>query len=93
LFQVSAHFRHAVFEFMQLVLDLLQVTKRGQRRFVNSRAGLKVNVLSKHTEPNAARTNDVTAISRFFVADKAKDRSLAGAVATDKPNMFARIHL
>ena len=41
LFQIVAGLRHAMLELMHLVLDLLQVAKGGERRFVHGRPGLR----------------------------------------------------
>jgi hypothetical protein len=80
-------------QLVHLVLDLLQATERGQRRFVDCRAWFEVNVLVQEAQLNVARAHDVAAIRCFFTSDETKDRALAGAVSTNEPNVFAGVHL
>jgi hypothetical protein len=51
-----------------------------------------VYVLSEQAEMTTS-AHQVSAVGSLFTAHQAKDRSLAGAVASDQPNVFARIYL
>ena len=64
LFQIVAGVSHAMLELVHLVFDLLQMTKRRERRLVDRRAGLEVNVLVQQAELHAARAHHVAAIRR-----------------------------
>jgi hypothetical protein len=78
---------------VHFVLDLLKPAKRRERRFVNRRSLLEVNVLGEQTQFQSSRPHYFTAIRRLFAGDEAKDGCFAGAVSTDKPNVLARINL
>jgi hypothetical protein len=78
---------------MHLVLDLLQVAKGRQRRFVYGRSRLEVYVLSEQAKANTAGANQVATIGSLFAAKQAKDRRLAGAIAANKSYVLARINL
>jgi hypothetical protein len=52
-----------------------------------------VNVLGQKTELQRAGARDFTAIGCFITSYEPKDGRLAGAVATDKSHVFARIYL
>jgi len=78
---------------MHLMFDLLQTSKRGERRLMNSRAGLEVNVLVQQSEFHSARAHDVTTIGGFITSDETKDRALTGAIAAYKTDVLAGIDL
>jgi len=78
---------------VHLVFDLLQMPKRRQRRLVNGRAGLEMNVLSQQTETHSSRTDDLAAIRWLFIIDESKNCCLAGSVSTHQPDMFTWINL
>lgn len=80
-------------QYVHLVLNLLEMAKRSERRLVDRGPGFKVNVLGQQTETQAAGTYDFTAIRRLFVIDQVKDRRLARAVAAYQPDMLTRIYL
>src|SRR5262249_34864671 len=91
--EIIAGFRHAMFQLVHLVFDLLQTSECGESRFMNGRAWFEVNVLVQQPEFYAARANHVTAISGFLSSNETKDGALAGAVATDEANVLAGVHL
>ncbi len=93
LFQIVAGVCHAMLQLVHLVLDLLQTTEGSERRFVDGRAGLEVNVLVQQAELHSARAHDVTTIRCLIPSDETEDRALAGPVAADEPDVFTRIHL
>jgi hypothetical protein len=80
-------------ELVHLVFDLLQPTKRSERRLVNRRAGLEVNVLVQQAQLHSARAHHVATIRCLITSDETKDRALAGAVSAYQSDVFARIHL
>jgi hypothetical protein len=93
LFQIFARVGHAMLKLVHFVLNLLKPAERGERRFVNRRARLEMNMLREQAKPQAARPHDVAAVGRFFSGDEPKDCRLACAVATDKSDVLARIDL
>src|SRR2546429_5962642 len=80
-------------QFMQLVLDLLQMAKRGQRRFMHSRARLEVNMLRQQSELEPARPRNFAAIRSLFFVYQTENRGLARAVASDQTDVLTRIDL
>ena len=93
LFQIVSRVGHAVLELVHLMLDLLQATKCCERRLVNSRASLEVDVLVQQAQLHATRAHNLAAIGRFLTTDQTKDRALAGAVSTDQSDVFSGIYL
>jgi hypothetical protein len=93
LFEIVTRISHAVLELVHLVFNLLKSPERAQRRFVNCRSRFEVNVLGQKTELQRAGARDFTAIGCFITSYEPKDGRLAGAVATDKPHVLARINL
>jgi hypothetical protein len=91
--QIVAGISHAMLELVHLVLDLLETAKRSERRLMDRRAGLEVNVLVQQAEFHATGTHDVAAIRCLIASDETKDRALSGAVAADKTDVFTGIHL
>ena len=92
-FQVVAGVRHAMLQLVHLMFDLLQTTKRGERRLVDRRARFEMNVLVQQAQLHAARAHHVATIRCLFTSDEPKDRALAGAVSTYKSNVLAGVHL
>ena len=80
-------------QLMHLVLDLLQMAKRRQRRFMHSRARVEVNMLRQQSELEPARPRNFAAIRSLFFVYQAKNRRLAGAVASDQTDMLTGIDL
>jgi len=80
-------------QLVHLMFDLLQTSKCGERRLMNCRAGLEVNMLVQQTEFHSARAHDVATICRFITSDETKDRALTGAVAAYKSDVLTRIDL
>jgi hypothetical protein len=78
---------------MHFVFNLLKPTERGERGLMDRRALFEMNVLCEQAKLQAARAHNVALIRRLFAGDQPKDCGLAGAVATDKPDMLARIDL
>jgi hypothetical protein len=93
LLEIVAGVGHAMFELVHFMFDLLETTKRGERRLVNRRTGLEVNMLVQQTQLHAARTHHITTIRGFITSDETKDRALTGAIAAYQSNVLARIHL
>src|SRR2546426_758948 len=80
-------------QLMHLVLDLLQMAKRRQRRFMHSRARVEVNMLGQQSELESAGTRNFAAIRSLFFVYQAKNRRLAGAVTSDQTDMLTGIDL
>src|SRR5205807_7149047 len=80
-------------QLMHLVLDLLQMAKRRQRRFMHSRARLETNMLRQQSELEPARPCNFAAIRSLFFVYQTKNRRLAGAVASDQTDVLTRIDL
>src|SRR5438552_776871 len=80
-------------QLMHLVLDLLQMAKRRQRRFMHSRARVEVNMLRQQSELEPARPRNFAAIRSLFFVYQPKNRRLAGAVASDQTDMLTGIDL
>ena len=78
---------------MHLVLDLLQMAKRRERRFMHSRAHVEVNMLREQSGLEPARPRNLAAIRSLFFVYQAKNRRLAGAVTSDQTDMLTRIDL
>ena len=60
---------------------------------MDCRTGFEVDVLVQQAELHVTGADDVAAIRSVIASDETKDRALAGAIATDKSNVFARIYL
>jgi hypothetical protein len=58
-----------MFQLMHLVLNLLQVSKGGERRFMHRGTGFKIHVLGQKTKAHIACAHDVAAIRRLLVID------------------------
>jgi len=80
-------------ELVHLVLNLLQVTKRRKRGFMNSRSRFKMYMLLKQSKFQALRSDYLALIGRFLAINEAKDRCLAGAIATYEPDVLAGVYL
>jgi hypothetical protein len=93
LIKIVNRFAHAMLEDVHLVLNLLEMSKRSQRRLMDRGPGFKVNMLGEQTETQASGTYDFTAIRRLVVINQVKDRCLTRAVAPHEPDMLTRIHL
>src|SRR2546426_6134299 len=78
---------------MHLVLDLLQMAKRRERRFMHSRAHIEVNMLREQSGLEPARPRNLAAIRSLFFVYQAKDRRLAGAVTSDQTDMLTGVDL
>jgi hypothetical protein len=78
---------------MHLMLNLLQMTKGGERRFVHGRAWLKMDMLCEESKTNAASANYFPLVGCFFTAKQPKNSGLPSAVATDKTDMLTGINL
>ena len=50
-------------------------------------------MLVQQAQTNAARAHDIAAIGRLITSDETEDRALAGAVSTDKSDVFSGIDL
>ena len=92
-FEIISGVGHTMLELMHIMFDLLQPAKGCECRFVDRRSFFEVNVLGQQTEFQSAGAHDLTAIRRFIVRNQPEDRGLARAVATNQPDMLARIYL
>jgi hypothetical protein len=93
LFEIFARVGHAMLKLVHFVFDQLKPAERGERGFVNRRAGFEMNMLCEQAKLQAARPHDVAAVNRFFSGNEPKDSRLACAVATYKSDVLARIDL
>src|SRR5215510_7245430 len=91
--EIVTGLRHAMFQLVHLVFDLLQTSERSESRLMNGRTRFEMNVLVQQAEFHSARANHVAAIGGFLGSDETKDGALAGAVATDKSDVLAGVHL
>src|SRR2546425_5015492 len=80
-------------QLMHLVLDLLQVAKRRERRFMHSRARVEVNMLREQSELESAGTHNFAAIRSLFFVYQAKNRRFAGAVTPYQTDMLTGVDL
>src|ERR1700754_4633061 len=93
LLEIVAGVSHAMLQLMHLMFDLLQTPEGCQRRFMNRRTGLEVNVLIQQTQFHSTSAHNISTIRRFITSDETKDRALTGAIAAYEPNVLTRIHL
>jgi hypothetical protein len=91
--EVVAGLGHAVFELVHLVLDALEVLEGGERRLMDGRARLEVDVLFEQPEAQAARAHHLAAVGRLLAGDEAEEGRLARAVAADQPDVLAGVEL
>jgi hypothetical protein len=91
--EIVGRLGHAVFEFVHLVLDLLEASEGCERRFMDGHARLEIDVLFEQAEFESTRTHYVAAVGRLFAANQAKQGGLARAVAPDEADMLARVDL
>jgi hypothetical protein len=84
---------HAVFQLVQLVFDLLQMTERGEGRFVNCRTWLEMNVLRQESEPYSARAHNFASVRALLTTDQTKYCCLTRAIPTDQAHMLTGIDL
>jgi hypothetical protein len=78
---------------VHLVLDALKFAEGRERRLVDGRARLEINMLFEQSEPDAACAHNVAAVGRLFACDEAEQSGLARAVATNKPDVLAGVDL
>jgi hypothetical protein len=82
-----------MFEFVHLVLYLLEMTERCESRLMHRGAWLKLYVLVQETESHSSRSDDLAAICGFISSDETKHRTLSRAVATDKTHVLPGVYL
>jgi len=78
---------------VHLVLNLLQPAEGSQSRLMNRRSGFEVNMLVKPTKFDDAGTHHLATVSSLLSSHQPEDRALAGAISTDKADVFAGIDL
>jgi hypothetical protein len=80
-------------QLVHLMLNLLEVSERGESRFMDRRACLKVHVLRQQTQSQAPGLYDISSIGRLLPADHAEDSRFACAVPADQADVLAGVYL